>query len=112
MKWQWQYSLLILPLLISSQIIASPNPSVPKSQKIIHFILFNYDNLIADHYSSTHSYLDNLVRLLGMYTNHSEVDVRRVLDSAHIAGVSNPVLYMMAVNGALKKASYPTFIEE
>jgi hypothetical protein len=114
MKWHCQKYLLALPLLfLPSLTHAAPHKlPAPGSSAIIRFTLFNYDNLIADHYENTTLYSQQLAHLLQTYTNCPPDTIQSILSNRQIHKESQPVRYMMAINAETKALCGYYFLDD
>ncbi len=113
MNWQNRYLLLILPiLLLSIKTDAYQKISSPLSDKILNFTLFNYDNLIADHYENRDLYITQLTYLLSQATGQSTENYQLILNSPELTTEPYPVQYMLKLNRQLKLSSGYYFVDD
>ena len=86
--------ILLLPILLNARVKL---PSAT-SEALHMFILFNYDNLIADHYEKRTVYHDQLSYLLSQATGHSEDTFEHMLRDVSLATEPLPIKYMLKIN--------------
>lgn len=99
--------ILILPVAI----YASGKIESKLADEIVNFTLFNYDNLIADHYESQQEYIQQLAFLLHKGTLYPINDFMNILNSEELTNESNPVRYMKLLNQKTESFSGYNFVE-
>lgn len=81
-----------------------------KAREITYFILYNYDNLIADFYEQNPKYKKTLVNLLLESTDLEKQDIEIILNDSSLNTITQPILYMKSINSSLKKQYNYTFL--
>lgn len=114
MRWQnWGLSLVLPTLFFPGVTLATPGkiPN-PLAKEIISFTLFNYDNLIADHYEKGDLYAKQLRHLLAKGTGCEAAIINTILGSPTLNHEANPVVYMLIINKQTKDLCGYYFLDE
>ncbi|RAP36833.1 hypothetical protein DID80_04980 [Candidatus Marinamargulisbacteria bacterium SCGC AAA071-K20] len=98
------YHVIIWLVMGPFLLFSSPKKILPEiSNEILNYTLFNYDNLIADHYEDNHPYRDQLIRLLHKGTNCPVILLEeKIVKSDDLANEADPVKYMVLLNSKTK----------
>ena len=72
------------------------------SSKITKFILFNYDNLIADYYEPFKPYLSELSLLLSQGTGVPTKNIFHLLNDESLSKKAHPVQYLKDVDAKIE----------
>ena len=108
---------MVLPIFFFIIFFTTPIIALTKIDPIIsmhirNFSLFNYDNLIADHYEGTNDYLYQLAYLIHQGTKHPIPSLLSMLRNDVIANESNPVKYMLLINKKTKLLTGYYFVDD
>lgn len=78
---------------------------LPKStcNKIVNFTLFNFDNLIADHFEGNGMYAAHLAMLLADSTSQPDSMFLGILNDRKLNEELNAVKYMLNINQSVKR---------
>lgn len=82
------------------------------AQDIVKFSLFNYDNLIADHYENTNEYISQLAYLLHKGTDLPIESFESILNNEELVSETNPVKYMLMINTKTKFQTGYYFVDD
>ena len=112
--WQNQLLQLVLPTLLffSITIHSQTKFSDELSHKIIHFTLFNYDNIIADYYENKTDYIEQIVYLISIESKLPPSELRGILFNDTVASEPNAVLFMLEINKRLKSKTGFYFVDQ
>jgi hypothetical protein len=69
--------------------------------KLINFTLFNYDNLIADHFEGNGAYAHQLAQLFADVIPYPETVFLTILNDPQLNTELNAVQYMLKINQAV-----------
>lgn len=96
--------MLVLPIFFSPLLLCAADIKLNTiaASEIIRFSLFNYDNLIADHYEKKTAYIDQIVYLLNKHTGCPVEKLTAIFDSNTLNLEPNPVRYMLIINKEVK----------
>ncbi len=113
MNWQNRFLLLILPIFLFPLLIqASQKIPAPFADQILRFTLFNYDNLIADHYEKKDLYMGQLAYLLHKGTGYPIESYHQILNSPDLNNEIQPVKYMLMLNQKTQSLSGFIFVDD
>lgn len=114
MRWQNWLLVLILPILQNPISLDASTQKINTSgcKEIIKFSLFNYDNLIADHYEKKTDYIGQLAYLLRKNTGCPTESITTILNSNEVISESNPVRYMIIINKKTKALCGYYFLDD
>ncbi len=114
MNGQNRVFLTILPVLFFSGVASAAPEKIPAplAKEIISFTLFNYDNLIADHYEKQGDYAKQLVHLLAKSTGCPKDTINTIVSNDHLNLESNPVTYMLIINKETKALCGYYFLDD
>lgn len=95
----------VLAFLIaaSTTLAAKERSKLPPqlSKPIIAYTLFNYDNLIADHFEGKTDYLGPLAISLSQATGYPSSNMMTILTSPDVTTEIDAVKYMLKINAKL-----------
>lgn len=105
-------ALLFLPFCIQGATLRPLKIPQKFSDTLINYTLYNYDNLIADHYEHQSTYLLPLAQMLHAYTNVPVQDFLLLLNSSELNTEPDPVRYMLKLNASVKLTTGYFFIDD
>lgn len=110
MNWQHQLWLFVLPILmVTTDLLASSRLS--NSDEIKRFILFNYDNIIADYYEQSDGYIRQVVHLIHASSGINPSVIQATLFVDATMHESHPVFFMFGLNNQLLETTGYSFVE-
>lgn len=115
MKQQFRFLvaiLLFLPFHIQGVEKRPSKLPQPISDTLINYILYNYDNLIADHYEHQTTYALPLAQRLHDPTQLPLQDCLALINDGAINTESDPVRYMLKLNALFKLKTGYFFVDD
>ena len=105
---------MILPVLFLQSVAHASAQKISSrgASEIIRFSLFNYDNLIADHYEKTNDYIGQLAYLLYKNTHCPTENFISILNSEDLNHEPNPVQYLVVINKKTKAQCGYYFLDD
>ena len=82
------------------------------SKTIIDFSLYNFDNLIADHFEDQSPYINQLVQLIHRGTQLPTTNITAIILAQDISENDTPPSYMLRLNRDLKRNTGFYFIDD
>jgi len=92
--------------------MASKNLGPDASHQITKFILFNYDNLIADYYEPQKPYLSQLAVLLSQDTGIPTQNILEILTNEALSKYPHPIQYLKHVDEKIETSTGYYFVSK
>jgi hypothetical protein len=108
----WSAAILIASLNLQGGLYGYNRLPKPISDKIVDFSLFNFDNLIADHYEGTDSYTAQLAHLLSQATQFPTANFVQLVQDKDLVTETMPVKYMVKINLKVRELTGFYFVDD